>query len=128
MTTEETTNETTKELRWGYKYGPFSTSDYGADTCVFGDGWVVRSVHSTGRPNLICFDTQATLKTGLDLITADTLTRTDDYGVHNPGSCTKLISDAQIRRAGAIVNACPVDKLVYPYGRKGSQTLVFFEA
>jgi hypothetical protein len=89
-------------------------------TLVFFYGWVVRSVHSTGRHNLICFDTQATLKKGLDLITTDTLTSTDDgqfvilrghYGVHNPGSSTTLISDAQIRRDGAIVNACPVDKV-----------------
>jgi hypothetical protein len=91
-----------------------STSDSGADTCVFGDGWAVRAVISKGRHKLVGFDSQAARKKGLDLVTADTLTSTADgqpvilrghYGVHNPGSSTTLISDAQIRHAGAIVDA-----------------------
>jgi hypothetical protein len=36
-----------------------------------------------------------------------------------------LISDAQIRHAGAIVDACPADKLAHPEGRKGGQSLYF---
>jgi hypothetical protein len=111
-----------------------STSDSGADTCVFGDGWAVRAVISKGRHNLVGFDSQAARKKGLDLVTADTLTSTAEgqpvilrghYGVHNPGSSTTLISDAQIRHAGAIVDACPMDKLAHPDGRKGSQSLYF---
>jgi hypothetical protein len=68
------------------------------------------------------------------LVTADTLASTAEgqpvilrghYGVHNPGSTATLISDAQLRQAGAIADACPVDKLAHSDSRKGSQSLYF---
>jgi hypothetical protein len=39
-----------------------STVDSGADTCVYGDEWLVRCVISKGRHNLVGFDFQAACK------------------------------------------------------------------
>jgi hypothetical protein len=109
-----------------------STSDSGADTCVFGDGSAVRTNKSKGRQNLVGFDSQSARKKDLDLVTADILTSTADrqpvilrrhYGVHNPGSSTTLIWDAHIRHAGAVADACPLDQLAHPDRRKGRQSM-----
>jgi hypothetical protein len=99
-----------------------------------GDGWSVIATRSFGKHNLVGFDSKAAKKKGLDMVDADTLTTSADgqplilrvhYGVHNPGSNTTLISDVQLRHAGAIVDACPHDKVAHPDGSLGTQSLYF---
>jgi hypothetical protein len=90
----------------------YCISDLGADTTIFGDGWVVIGF-SHRRANLIGFDRKVAKKKNLPICLAITIVKTPNgkvllkahEGVRNKGSPISLLSEYQTRDHGCVVDS-----------------------
>jgi hypothetical protein len=90
----------------------YCISDVGADTTIFGDGWVVIGF-SRRRANLIGFDHKAAKKKNLPICSAITIVETPNgkvllkahEGVRNKGSPISLLSEYKTRDHGCVVDS-----------------------
>jgi hypothetical protein len=90
----------------------YCISDVGADTTIFGDGWVVIGF-SRRRANLIRFDRKAAKKKNLPICSAITVIETPNgkvllkahEGVRKKGSPISLLSEYQTRDHGCVVDS-----------------------
>jgi hypothetical protein len=90
----------------------YCISDVGADTTIFGDGWVVIGF-SRRRANLIGFDHKAAKKKNLPICSAVTIVKMPNgkvllkahEGVQNKGSPISLLSEYQTRDHGCVVDS-----------------------
>ena len=90
-----------------------AVSDSGADTCLYGRGWVL--VAATNRTaNVISFDPTEAKKFGLTIGSHCTMTCLQDGSwvmitiheiVSNPSSDTSLLSETQLREYGCLVDS-----------------------
>ena len=102
--------------------------DNGADTSVIGKGWKVIAVDSVCKANVIGFDHHASIKRGLDIVSAAAVVPAPGgdvllvihEAVHNPTSTHSLFSEFQLRE-----NYCHIDSVPRRHG--GSQQMLVEE-
>jgi hypothetical protein len=91
-----------------------------ADTCVFGQGWEVLSVHNTRRSNVVGFDHEASVKRNLPILSAISAVDLPDgisviltvhEAIYNDTANHSLLSEFQLRDFGA-----KIDSICHKYG------------
>jgi hypothetical protein len=91
-----------------------SILDCGADTCVFGQGWEVLSVHNTRRANVVRFDHEAAVKRNLPIVSAITAVDLPDgvsviltvhEAIYNDIANHSLLSEFQLRDFGVKIDS-----------------------
>jgi hypothetical protein len=110
----------------------YVTADSGADTNVLCREWMIVSTAPVPFLNLVGFDAAHARTKGLSAVTADTIARTVDgnetilrahQSLSNSSTSTTLLSEAQLRHAGHVVDSVHRDHLIAIDGSEGTKSL-----
>jgi len=108
-----------------------SIIDGGADSMILGAGWLFDNIHPTKTVNIIGFDEKHAMRRGCSIGTAYAVITGKDgkpylavihHAVQNEGSRTSLLSEAQMRHHGVIVDCTPSQFLGIDH-KPGTQSL-----